>query len=380
MTWPVIVLNDALCNPTLSTIKFDKFGTATAQVVHVCDSWTAGFEWAKQSGYSSALFVRSGTLFSDWSHWQQLVDSYPHQGLIAHIIAKPGQQVYLDDQCWFINLDYFDLEDLVVDTVQHPCITKSQQNIHDNYTPLWIKPSPGQLRYRADNFGQGLIAKQLANNRSIVNWTVKAREIKSFCYNQQVDLTMFQDYKNIAEQQLWVLNNEPIEVLDKPAIVMPGSGLAWIVNIVNAGTDECTVVDISKNQVRFAKDLWQNWNGSDYGKFAWDFIQQHNIVHYQLDKPDLGPIEKLQMKSRTKFIDYVNTRFAQLVPADFQEQWQQAKQNKSLHFYNDNLINWVLNNDITAQHGIWCSNIFNYKWTLLHSSREQYSEFDRKTK
>lgn len=378
MTWPVILLNGPLCNQTLSTIKFDKFGTTTSQEIYVCDTWEQGFEWAKQSDHLHALFVRSGTLFRDWIEWKNLVDSYPHQGLIGHIIAKPEQHTCLNDQCWFIELKYFSLADLTASTIQHPQVRRSQQNIHDDYTPLWIRAGSGQISYTSDNFGQGLLAQQLSNNRSVVNWNQQSRGIKSFCYDGQVDLSQFRDYKNIAESQLWVLNNEPISILDKPIIVAPGSGLFWITNIANPKTEQCIVVDISKSQVQFAKELWEHWDGVDYGEFAWQFIVRNKVVHYQIDKCDLTSIEKLQMKSKTKFIDYVNTKFNELVPANFQSLWQFAKQNKSAFFYNDNIINWVVSNNITPNHAVWRSNILDYKWTLLHSTPDQYREFTHK--
>ena len=91
MSWPVIILDGPLRNQTLSGIQFDKHGATTKQEVFVCDNWTDGILWAKQHGHKSALFVKSGTMFTDWHQWKKLVDAYPHYGLIAHLILQANQ-------------------------------------------------------------------------------------------------------------------------------------------------------------------------------------------------------------------------------------------------------------------------------------------------
>ena len=111
MKWPVVVKAGTMLNQTLSCIKFDKFGARTNQEIFVCDTWENGFVWAKQAGHSHALFVDSGTIFVDWKKWCELLESYPHSGLIAHLIWHPGQTLYAHDQCWFADLSKFTVED-----------------------------------------------------------------------------------------------------------------------------------------------------------------------------------------------------------------------------------------------------------------------------
>jgi hypothetical protein len=315
----------------------------------------------------------------DWTKWKTLVNNYPHKGLIAHVIWYPEQEMYLDDQCWFMNIQAFDAGDFDCDIVSYPGPRRSDQNLHDDYTPLWVAPGSTLITHPVTKFGQGLIAKQLQRNCPVVNWNNSARDLKFFLY-QELDLELFRDYKNIAENQLWIFNNEPVSVIKKKKLLTPGSGLHWIQNIVDPATQEIQIVDISKVQVDFCRELWHKWNGLDYGIFVWNFITQNKLIHYELDKPNLSPLERLKLKNKKKFVEYVNTQFNNIVGGGFESRWMQAKQNKAVNFCNDNLITWVLNNDICMYDDIWCSNTLNYKWTLLHTTAEEYQRFQTKIK
>jgi hypothetical protein len=378
MIWPVIIKKGPELNQTLATIKFDQYGKKNNQEIFICDEWTTGFEWANHHGYNQALFVKSGTVIQDWIKWQQLIDNYPHKGLIAHLIWKSGQPLYLDDQCWFMDIDQFDKDDFTVAEVSHPEPVRSPQNLHDDYTPLWVKPGTGVIQYATTNFGQGLIARQLSNNDPIVNWNNAARDLKSYMYNGTLDLLNFQGYKDLAENQLWIFNNEPIVLIKKPSLISPGSGLSWMLNIIESDTARMQIVDISKVQIKFCKKLWTTWDGMDYGTFVWNFIDKNQLVHYELDNPKLTRLERLQLKSKTRFINYVNSKFNTLVPENFSLQWQLARQTKQINFANTSLITWVLENDTTNYDHIWCSNILDYKWTLLHTTTDQYELFQSK--
>jgi hypothetical protein len=381
MNWPVIVKRGPALNQTLSGIKFDKFGNTTAQEIYICDEWVDGFCWAQENHHTCALFVNSGTIILDWPKFQTLINAYPHKGLIAHLIWYPSQLLYFDQQCWFMNIQNFELTNFSETRTKHPAPIRSDQNLHDDYTPLWVKPSPTkEIEYTTTDFSQGLIARQLLNNQPIVNWNNAARDLKFFLYDSPLDLTKFQEYNNIAENQLWVFNNEPIVVVNQSKLVSPGSGLSWILNIVAPATTEIQIVDISHVQIKFCQTVWDNWNGDKYGEFVWNFITSHDLCHYELDNPKLTSLERLKLKGHTKFVEYVNTTFDSIVSKDFKNLWSLAKKTKTVNFCNDNLVNWVINNEINKYDHIWCSNILDYKWTLLHTTVEQYTKFQSKIK
>lgn len=377
----VIVKKGPWLNQTLACVQFDKFGAKLDHKIFICDQWHDGLELAKSQGYLRGLFVNSGTIIPDWTQFYTLLMNYPHQGLIAHLIWHEHSRLHLDEQCWYMDLDRFTITDLTASTVCHPVPIRSKQNLHDDYTPLWVKSGNQQMiEYEVDGFGQGLIARQLCSLSSIVNWNNHMRDLKCFYYSGQpmAVADKFAEYIDLSEKQFWVLNNEPITASKKPRILMPGSGLAWILEMIQPTVDLVQIVDISKTQLNFCQNLWNDWDGIDYGSVCWDFIERFQLKNYELDQADLSALQKLQFKKKSYFVDHVNQCFNKLMPENFASLWATAKKNKQLRLANDNLVTWVLNNDIDLFDSIWCSNILGYKWTLLHTTPEQIDRFNQK--
>ena len=383
----VVVRRGKHLNLTLSTIQFDQFGTETYQPIIFCDTWNEGFLQATTDSYTHALFVDSGTLFQDWPKWKSLLESYPHQGLVGHLIWHPSQHVYLDEQCWLVDLGLFSANQLSMVELEYPVPIRSDVNLHDDYTPLWIKPGKNTITHDATNFGQGLIAQQLTSGRSVVNWNNSARDLKFFIYKQtpkgQIN-RQFHDYVELAEHQLWIFNNETISSVNATNILTPGSGLFWILNIINPSTNQIQIVDISYTQLKFVESLWKTWNGKDYGLFVWQFIQDNNLVNYEIDQANLTALERLKLRSQSKFIEYVDSRFNQFLVEhninNFVELWLTAQVTKTVMFDRANLIDWVLEHDVNKYDYIWTSNILGYKWTLMHTTEEKYQQFSRLVK
>lgn len=387
MTWVVVIKTGTNINASLSSIEYDRYGQRTQQPVIVCDDWATGFQQATDLGYKQALFVDSGTVFTDWSQWQTFVDSYPHQGLIAHLIWHPGKCLVLDSQCWFMDLEFFHAEDFSTEHVAHPQPSRSDVNLHDDYTPLWVRPAQQNIDYDTDGFGQGLIARQLRRGKGIVNWNKQARAIKWYLYPEQPELltqihVATKDYTTLAEKQLWVLNNESTRVATGSGLLAPGAGMMWMLNIIQPNIKHLQIVDISHVQIKFCLELWHNWNGVDYGSFAWDFIKHHGLKHFEIDQADLSALERLKLHNQKTFVAHVNAKFDSVLNEhgirDFAQHWAQAKQNKQPNFVVGNLVDWVLENGVDNYDCVWCSNILTYKWTLLNNTQAEFEQFKNK--
>jgi len=371
----VVILKDKDLNATLASVEYNQWGQKTNQPIIICDSWHQGFAQAKLDGHVNALFVRSGTVFLDWEKWTTLLDYYPNQGLIAHIIWHPGQQLYLDDQCWFVDLNKFVADDLLSHVITHPVPIRSEINIHSDYTPLWVRPGNNEQSYFANNFGQGLISRQLNNRHIISNWNNLFRDLKFFCYsNVDVDLEInkkFKDYLELAENQLWVFNNEELTLTTNAKLITPGSGIFWMLNIIQPDVQEIEIVDISQVQINFCNELWSNWDGTEYGEFVWNFIKRYNLKHFEIDQANLSKIDRIKLRNPVNFKLYVNQKFDQLLTkhqiSNFKTRWLEAQQCKTLKITCGNLVHWLLDHPDMISN-TWTSNILDYKWTKLKTS------------
>jgi hypothetical protein len=165
-------------------------------------------------------------------------------------------------------------------------------------------------------------------------------------------------------------------------LLCPGSGLFWILNLVSAKCKSVQIVDISHTQVKFCQTLWQDWAGDNYGQFVVDFITKHGIHHYELDQPDLDPLNRLKLKNPKKLVEHINEKFQQHINVlgytdiEFARIWGESKKNKTLKIQQGNLVDWVIEKQgLDGNDGVWLSNIMNYKWTMLHTSQEKYDRF-----
>jgi hypothetical protein len=378
----VVILDRKNINATLAGIWYDKWGQKTNQQIIICDSWDQGFVQAKTQGHNRVMFVKSGTVFLDWNKWVKLLDNYPHQGLIAHLICKKDQRMYIDDQCWFLDLTKFDIDDLNLKNISQPTPIISSIMLHDDYTPLWARPGLDQQTYTTDNFGQGLIARQFNRNQAIINWNNSFRDLKFFCYcDTNIDYKInekFKDYLSLAENQLWVFNNEDFVLTKNEKLVTPGSGVFWILNMLQPNVQEIQIVDISRVQINFCNELWNNWDGCDYGTFAYNFIKRNNLKHFEIDQMNLSKLDRVKFMKPINFISYVNQKFDQLLAkhkiTNFTECWKHAKHSKILNTSCDNLVHWLLAHPDMG-FDVWKSNILDYKWTKLKTSKEDCDKF-----
>lgn len=377
MKWVVVILKETGYYLTLGTVRYNQWGDRNQQPIITCQTWAEGFTIAQEQGFEYALFVKSGTVFSDWAKWCALIDTYPHQGLVGHIIWHPGQRAYLDDQCWFLDLTKFSADDCNVSYIQQPIPSRSEKNLHDDYTPLWIKPTDSIEAFESNQFGQGLIARQLNNKQPVVNWNNAARDIKQFEYTKGKTLACLKDYINLAETQLWVFNNEPITVEPVSHLITPGSGLYWMLHKCHPDVKTIDIVDISRTQLDWCKHLQDNWNGNNYGQFVWDYIKHNNLVHYELDQTNLDRTQRLHFKKQIFFVEYVNTVFDRLVKQAGIEDFQHAWTNSTccVNITQGNLVEY----NIPAGARVWMSNILDYKYTLITTDYNTLLNYENAT-
>jgi hypothetical protein len=385
--YAIVILKGKFFNFTYASIRFNQYGQQTSYPIIVCDDWKSGFDQAKKQKYNRVLFCDSGTVFKDINDFLSQIKNYPHQGLIGHIMDPliAGEYFSLHPQCFLLDLDKFSddcFDDGEVETYE---IVRSNDNIHDDYTPLWVRAGNNKIKIQQTKFGQKLIANQLKNKRIVSNWHRKLRDNKIYLYRSEIYdrwFTLQQDYITMAEQQLWITNNQDLLFKDTKHLISPASGLFWIMSAIAKSIDKITLVDISKTQIELAQLLVNTWNGVNYSEFVFNFIKQKKLKHLQFEKP-LSPLEQLQVQKREYFCQRVDELFQQQLTAhnltkeEFQARWANIKK-IPIDIINDNIVNQINSKHITltADCTIWISNILDYKYTWLKSTVEEIELFN----
>lgn len=357
--------------------KWNKWGTPTNYDIIVCTDWKEGFRQVQDRGL--VLFIHSGTVFNDIESFIDDLENYPHQGLIGHIIdpLDKGKFYSLHPQCFFLDTSKFTEDIFDNGTFVAPIAERSQRNIHDDYTPLWLKPGRGSSRcLEQTEFGQKMIAQQIARGKIVSNWHQKLRDNKIFLYRDEIReiwIGQQKPYLDLAEKHLWILNNQPTVPIDAQHLVSPASGLFWMLGLIS---DRIDLVDVSWYQLDFAKNLVEYWDGVDYGSFAHGFIIKNKVRHIQLDI-EMASNDKMTLVSdKENFCRYVNDRFYKQLAEfnisheDFIKHWRSMSQ-KKISYNNTNMVDWLLSAELSSQSGVWLSNIMDYKYTWLKSTEAE---------
>ena len=115
--------------------------------------------------------------------------------MTGHIMDRAGY-FYMHDQCLLVNCrawerlgkPRFGTPVKASETVALP--QRSPENVHDTWTPLWLKPTGQEIKLDA-NFGYGwnAISEGLKHGLTINNWPAAMRRYKRHCYAYYGDIT-----------------------------------------------------------------------------------------------------------------------------------------------------------------------------------------------
>ena len=385
--YAIVILKRKYFNLTYASVRFNPYGQPTKYPIIICEDWKSGFEQAKTQGYNQTLFCDSGTVFKDIDEFLEKLDNYPHQGVIGHIIDPLIENEYfsLHPQCFLLDVNKFSNECFDEGSFESYEILRSEINIHDNYTPLWVRPGKNKITGYQSKFGQKIIAAQLDNGQLVSNWHHKLRDNKIYLYRPEIYdnwINLQQEYSNLAEQQLWITNNQDLTFADADHLISPAAGLFWIISAITKSINKITLCDISKNQIALAQALIDGWDGANYGEFVFNFIKNKKLKHLQFDKP-LTPLEKLRIYKKEKFCQLVDGIFKQQISAhnlsekEFQEKWNKVK-TIPIDIINDNIVKQITSGNITLTPAstIWISNILDYKYTWINSELDEIDLFN----
>jgi hypothetical protein len=319
--------------------------------------------------YTHAVVLSTGTEFINGDEFFNEVELEVYSDkeffLIGHIPDRDDGYYELHEQCYLINLKiYKDLGYPAVGKFEyyspHTQIEpqRSTENIHDDYTPLWIVAGDKERTYKHKWHGWNIISVGLANHKYVKVIQERFRKNKQFYYSNYEPAflkasTYLYGKNQIAAQTIFYPHNtENIVKIEFEGpirqLVTQASGLNWIDYLITHGYNKDTVVrfvDYNLFALECMKEITDNWNGSNYSIFVKDYINKRAEF--------LGKDGSSWLAAGGKLYD-----------TDIPE-WTQIKETVNFEFRHEDLVlnktldvsTWVDNVPKTIIH---LSHIFNY--------------------
>lgn len=280
---------------------------------------TGMIAWAaKETDYTHLVIYNSGTVLTNMYAAQSNWFNFCQESWLAagHIMHRDGDQYpWLHNQTLAINLkNWLECGEPHIGkqesgVVQLPSYQHSLDNVHDNYTPLWIKQGSGPEIITTDRkFGWRLISSAIKNGFTIHNIPFDIRKTKFYVYPydngdrladrvSDIRLRRFnrtaEPLENPAQERLleslrWMMasnNNSPTFIFNTSdnlieqglfpdllpdAIWNTASGFKSFVEWYTRGaSDNCQINTYDFNSVSL--NIWQNihksWSGIDIYSF-----------------------------------------------------------------------------------------------------------------
>lgn len=203
--------------------------------------------------YNIAVVISAGTEFING---KQFFENLPTDFFLLGHILDMGEGYYgLHYQCYVINLKLYKnlgcpdpgaTELLTVHTQTMP--VRSKENIHDDYTPLWIKQGTAQKIYKNKFHGWRLVSTGLEANYKICAFNTTLRDSKHFLY-RDVDTSdwIYKRYNYCLQNHVY---KESTGSVDFPRpytckikhLIYPAAGTTWFEKLKLHGYDNSTKV------------------------------------------------------------------------------------------------------------------------------------------
>lgn len=314
--------------------------------------------------YTHAVVLSTGTEFINGDEFfhevEKLVYSNTDFFLMGHIPDRDDGYFELHEQCYIINLNtYKDLGCPVVGEFSflssHTQVEpiRSPDNVHDDYTPTWVKPGTALKVYKHKWHGWNILSESFKHNKPVLVFPEEFRKNKKFYYpNYEPSFLQASTYlygkQSVASQTMFYPHNtEEIVKVEFAGpirqLVTQASGLNWVDYLITYGYDENTVVrfvDYNLFALECMKEIVTNWNGYDYP----DFVR--NYVNSRANAVKKDGKEWLAISSK-------------MYDPDIPE-WSMIQETVKFEFRHDDL---VLNKNLPVKY--WVDNVPN---TIVHLS------------
>jgi len=253
--------------------------------------------------YSHAVVLSTGTEFINGDEFFNYVEDEVYSDrnifIYGHIPDRDDGYYELHEQCYIINLDiYKDLGCPEVGEFAYYSLhtqiepRRSEENIHDDYTPIWVTGGDTPKQYKHKWHGWNILSVAFANNKHVRPFPERFRNNKMYYYpNYEPAFIPKSSYLygkySVASQALFYpYNTEEFVAVDFKGpiqqLVIQSSGLQWYEYLLYYGYNENTTVkfvDYNLFALECMQHIVTNWNPNyDYITLVKDYIASRKSI------------------------------------------------------------------------------------------------------
>ena len=253
--------------------------------------------------YTHAVVLSTGTEFINGDEFFHEVEKEIYSGrdffLIGHVPDRDDGYYELHEQCYIINLKtYKELDCPIVGEFaylsEHTQIEprRSDENVHDDYTPIWVTSGDTPKTYKHKWHGWNILSVAFANRKHVKVIMDRFRKNKIYYYpNYEPAFIpkssfLYGKYSVASQALFYPYNTEEFTAVDFKGpvrqLVIQASGLQWYEYLLYYGYDENTVVkfvDYNLFALECMNHITSTWSGStDYMEFVQDYVDKRRSV------------------------------------------------------------------------------------------------------
>ena len=331
--------------------------------------------------FKYAIFYFEGVIIRE-TNWEDCFKDFVSKNddwhIMAHLLNYEDRFCpTLHSQVVAFNLDKITPSNLSEYRAEHCKFEISDENIHDDYTPLWIKGKKGSLerKQKPRHVMDDVLLNMLSNGDIAINFPQELREPREAIYldeveddiekllkdKQDINLEIFgsETFNKTLESDNKIYVTNPDDLIDyRPettcidTLISPASGFNTFLYMIRyRNTIENVVwLDFSKPALNWIEYLLKYWNGKDL----------HNFVYKQQDFRDIDrlTINKEQLKTLEVLFN------------NLPNEWESIKEKNHYFLHKDIIEDWEDLLPYVKGKNVYLNttNIFNYEINfLMHS-------------
>jgi hypothetical protein len=330
----------------------------------------------------------------------------------GHIMLRDSDQYpYFHKQALAINLDiwkacgrpYIGYDD--ANAVNLPLFERSYENVHDDYTPIWLRPSKaGTIVVANKRFGWNIIAASLTHGYKVPNLPIAVRKTKIYIYpddkpdalidavavirngeTYDVNSISNETQQKYLHKLIWTLNSDKNSAIylfntgdvlinkilmngEMPdAIWTTASGFKSFAEWYFRGADtncQINTFDFNQNSLDVWKQIHAHWSGRNFYEFMQSIDEKcdDDTVYCWGNRRDAEKVQQCSDRQEHELMQLFGSADA------MQSAWQIFKKlDHRYHLCNlvddpDKLIAAI---DPSRQHIIWLNNIFYFNRSIM---------------